>query len=274
MVTRSTDDIHNDRLDKIFVMMLDPNPHVSERAITAMRGELAKLNVHGSQIRLIFDRGDLLQRLYQQIEQLEARAEQAEQEVSLLRREAPKEVLAKVRVATSSGFISWDELMEVLQPKVEGRKGWKGEVARILGVTKHEMYSFERGLKSVPVDVIEKARAMPKLAARRRRKGKHRDRMTPPIPPGTVVKEHGPMSKEELWLIGDALKGGDWLAGAAGAANASAKTITGWQKRGVPQAQADLLRRRYRERHGPASAHHRHPDNDEGSSNLAAQAGE
>lgn len=55
---------HNDRLDKIFVRIFDPDPNVSKNNLEILAQELARLQTHPSQVKLIFGKDDLLNRLF------------------------------------------------------------------------------------------------------------------------------------------------------------------------------------------------------------------
>jgi hypothetical protein len=55
------------------------------------------------------------------------------------------------------------------------------------------------------------------------------------------------MTADELRLIGTFFNGTNWLEGVARIAMAKKKTIAEWPKRGVPAAQAALLRKRHHE---------------------------
>lgn len=125
-------------------------------------------------------------------------------------------------------------------------RGWKTTVARALGISRTQFHAYQNGSQRIPETIFDRARALPKLPDPLERGRKFR-REEPPIPDGTVVLNDGPMSADELRLIGFHFNPEDWRSGIAGIAMAKKKTIAEWPKRGVPQGQAKLLRRRYHE---------------------------
>lgn len=241
--------IHNDTLDKIFALLLSPDPGEAQSALGRLRNTLGRLGVHASEVKIIYG-DDLLHRLYSRNIELERRAEKAEGENYFLRKEASKETLRKLDVVRSGKGDGWEQLRAILLTKVSQKRGWKKQVADALKIRPAELKSYEDGLRGVPDDIIERARSMSVLADPPPQIRSRPRREPPSIPPGTRVHNEGPMTATELYLIGLTFNSSDWLSGVGGVAVAKRKTIAGWPKRGVPPSQAALLRKRYHEKLG------------------------
>lgn len=232
--------MRSERAEKLFVRLFDENPAERETGLRLLEAELRKAGAHPCEVRLLFG-SNLLNRLYGQVKEMEARLERAEKENQFFRRAAPRELVRRMRVALDGGSLGWEALRAVLVAKVGSKRGWRAAAAEALGMKPHELRAMELGDRPVTHEVVAKAQSLPQ--ARRERAARRR----PVVPAGASVADGGPMGAAELHLIGLALDPADWASGAARVVNVNPATVVGWSSRGVPQGKADALRRRWRE---------------------------
>lgn len=230
-------------MDKIFTRLFVPEIMEAQAALGRLRNEFARLGIHPSTAKIIYG-DELLNKLYERSKEYEARAERAERENYLLRQHASKDDLRALRVERSGRAGGRDRLLEILKSKISFTRGWKAAVIKALNLTESEFRDYDRGFRPVPEQVIERALALPKLPDPvLARPAKRREEA--PLPPGTRLHETGPMTFDELRLLGSYFDPVDWLAGISRVANARKKTISEWRRRGVPENQAKAIRYRY-----------------------------
>lgn len=235
-------DVHNDTLDKIFVRLFVDDETEAQVALGRLRNEFARLGVAPSTTKLIYG-DDLLHKLYERSKEYEERAEKAERENILLRKHASKAGRRALSVERSGQADGWDRLVDALQLKIPMSRGWKTLAAKALDLKPSEFRDYEQRLRAVPEAVIVRASQLQQPISAKQPKATKRKAAS--IPPGTKVLDTGPMSFEELRLIGSFFDAQDCIGGACRIVNATRKTISDWKRRGIPRNQVKAIRLRY-----------------------------
>jgi hypothetical protein len=175
-------DIHNDTLDKIFTRLFVPEISEAHVALGRLRSEFERRQIHPSHAKIIYGK-ELLNKLYERSKEYEARTETAERENYVLRQHASREGLRALRVERSGHSGDRERLLEILRSKIAFTRGWKTVVIEALDVSESEFRDYERGLRAVPEQVMDRALALPRLPDPAPNQG--RRRQEPSIPEGT-----------------------------------------------------------------------------------------